>query len=124
MSNSFSELYERVVSTVQRRKQARRMAKMARSSGFQMKKKRAALRRRDPAKIKTIARKKALTIVRNKFFPTYNEMTFQQKVKSDQLLMAKYGKKIDAIAKKQEKIIAKGEAERIDKAREALQNET
>ena len=58
MSNSFSELYERVVSTVQRRKQARRMAKMARSSGFQMKKKRAALRRRDPAKIKTIAKRK------------------------------------------------------------------
>ena len=124
MSNSFSELYERVVSTVQRRKQARRMAKMAKSSAFKMKKKRAALKRRDPAKIKMIARKKALTMVRNKFFPTYNQMTFQQKVKTDQLLMAKYGKKIDVIAKKQEKIIAKGESERVAKAREALQDET
>jgi len=120
----FIELYERVVNTVQRRKMARRMSRMAKSSAFQMKKKRTALKRRDPTKIKQVARKKALKIVRDKFYPNYNDMGFPQKVKIDQIMMAKYGKKIDIIAKKQEKIITKGEGERVKKAREGQQNET
>jgi len=124
MTITFSELYERVVSTVQRRKMARRMSRMAKSSGFQMKKKRSALKRRSPAKIQQVARKKAMKIVRDKFYPNYDEMSFQQKVKTDQIMMAKYGGKIDKIAKKQVKIITKGEGERVAKAREAADNET
>jgi len=124
MTITFSELYERVVSTVQRRKMARRMSRMAKSSGFQMKKKRSALKRRSPAKIQQVARKKAMKIVRDKFYPNYDEMAFQQKVKTDQIMMAKYGGKIDKIAKKQVKIITKGEGERVAKAREAADNET
>ena len=44
--------------------------------------------------------------------------------KTDQIMMSKFGKKIDIIAKKQEKILMKGEGERISKAREAKKNET
>ena len=95
------------------------MSRMAKSSAFQMKKKRASLKRRSPEKIQQVARKKAMKIVRDKFYPNYNEMAFQQKVKTDQIMMAKYGKKIDKIAKKQVKIIMKGEGERVAKAREA-----
>ncbi len=124
MTITFSELYERVVSTVQRRKMARRMSRMAKSSAFQMKKKRSALKRRSPDKIQQVARKKAMKVVRDKFYPNYNDMAFQQKVKTDQIMMAKYGVKIDKIAKKQVKIITKNEGERVAKAREAADNAT
>ena len=120
----FSDLYERTVSVVQRRKQARRMSKMAKSSAFKMKKKRAALKRRSPDKIRVLARKKAIKLIRDKFYSNYNNMPFAQKVKTDQIMMSKFGKKIDIIAKKQEKILMKGEGERISKAREAKKNET
>ena len=92
---TFSEfISERVVSVVQRKKQARRMAKMARSSAFQAKKKKAMLRMRSPAKLAQVARKTAIQSYRDKFYPTYNDMSLQQKVKIDQLIMAKYGSKI------------------------------
>ena len=121
MSKKLSDLYERSVSVVQRRKQARRMAKMARSSAFQMKKKRAKLRRRSPEKIAMIARKQAIKMIRDKFYPGYKDMAFAQRVKIDQIMMQKYGKKIDKIAKKKAMILKKGESERIAKAKDALQ---
>ena len=120
MSKKLSDLYERSVSVVQRRKQARRMAKMARSSAFQMKKKRAKLRRRSPEKIAMIARKQAIKMIRDKFYPGYKDMAFAQRVKIDQIMMQKYGKKIDKIAKKKAMILKKGESERIAKGREAM----
>ena len=120
MSKKLSDLYERSVSVVQRRKQARRMAKMARSSAFQMKKKRAKLRRRSPEKIAMIARKQAIKMIRDKFYPGYKDMAFAQRVKIDQMLMQKHGKRIDKIAKKKAMILKKGESERIAKAREAM----
>lgn len=124
MSKKLSDLYERSVSVVQRRKQARRMAKMARSSAFQMKKKRAKLRRRSPEKIAMIARKQAIKMMRDKFYPGYKDMAFAQRVKIDQIMMQKYGKKIDKIAKKKAMILKKGESERIAKAKDALQGST
>ena len=124
MSKKLSDLYERSVSVVQRRKQARRMAKMARTSAFQMKKKRAKLRRRSPEKIAMIARKQAIKMMRDKFYPGYKDMAFAQRVKIDQIMMQKYGKKIDKIAKKKAMILKKGESERIAKAKDALQGST
>ena len=44
MSKNLSDLYERSVNVIQRRKQARRMSRMARSAAFKMKKKRASIR--------------------------------------------------------------------------------
>ena len=124
MSKTLSDLYERSVSVVQRRKQARRMAKMARSAGFKLKKKRAKLRRRSPEKIAMIARKQAIKMIRDKFYPGYKDMAFAQRVKIDQIMMQKYGKKIDKIAKKKAMILKKGESERIAKAKDALQGST
>ena len=57
--------------------------------------------------------------MRKKFYPTYKDMAFAQRIKIDQRIMIQFGKKIDKIAKKMAMIIKKGEGERISKAREA-----
>ena len=120
---TFSEfINERVVSVIQRKKQARRMAKMAKSSSFKAKKKKSMLRMRNPAKLAMVARKKTIQMFRDKFYPSYKDMSLQQKVKIDQLVMAKYGKKIDKISKKMIIKLKKIELERVKKARANLQN--
>ena len=113
---------ERVVSVVQRKKQARRMAKIARSPSVQAKKKKAMLKMRNPAKLAMVARKKTIQMFRDKFYPSYKDMSLQQKVKIDQLVMAKYGKKIDKLSKKMAMKLKKKELERIKKARAKLQD--
>lgn len=120
MSKTLSDLYERSVNVIQRRKQARRMAKLARSAAFKMKKKRAAIRRRSPEKINLLARKQAIKMFRDKFYPGYKDMAFAQRVKIDQLIMQRYGKRIDKVAKKKAMILKKGESERIAKAKDAM----
>ena len=118
---TFSEfINEKVVSVIQRKKQARRMAKMAKSSSFKVKKKKAMLKMRNPAKLAMVARKKTIQMFRDKFYPSYKDMSLQQKVKIDQLVMAKYGKKIDKIAKKMAIKLKKKELERIKAARAKL----
>ena len=120
---TFSEfINERVVSVVQRKKQARRMAKMAKSSSFQAKKKKSMLKMRNPAKLAMAARKKTVQSFRDKFYPSYDDMSLQQKVKIDQLITVKYGKKIDKIAKKMAMGLKKKELERIKAARAKLQD--
>ena len=120
---TFSEfINERVVSVVQRKKQARRMAKMAKSSSFKAKKKKAMLKMRNPAKLAMAARKKTVQSFRDKFYPSYGDMSLQQKVKIDQLITVKYGKKIDKIAKKMAMGLKKKELERIKAARAKLQD--
>ena len=115
----FKELYEAVASVVQRKKLQRRMAKMAKSSVIQMKKKRAMLKMRNPAKLALLARKKTIQKFRDKFYPSYKEMSLQQRVKVDQMIMQKYGKKIDKISKKVAKQLQKAEIERVKKAKAA-----
>ena len=118
----FKELYEAVASVVQRKKLARRMAKMARSPVMQMKKKRAMLKMRNPAKLALLARKKTIQKFRDKFYPGYKDMGLQQRVKVDQMIMQKYGKKIDKISKKVAKQLQKVEIERVKKVRETQRN--
>ncbi len=118
----FKKLYTEVASVVQRKKLQRRMAKMAKSPVVQMKKKRAALKMRNPAKLAQLARKKTIQSFRNKFHPGYKDMSLQQKVKIDQVIMQKYGKKIDKISKKVAKKLQKLETERIKKAKETQKN--
>ena len=120
---TFSEfINERVVSVIQRKKQARRMAKMAKSSSFKAKKKKAMLKMRNPAKLAMAARKKTVQSFRDKFYPSYGDMSLQQRVKVDQLITVKYGKKIDKIAKKMAMGLKKKELERIKAARAKLQD--
>jgi hypothetical protein len=115
---TFKELYE-VATVVQRKKLQRRMSKMAKSPVIQMKKKRAMLKMRNPAKLNILARKKTIQKFRDKFYPSYNDMSLQQRVKVDQMIMQKYGTKIDKISKKVAKQLQKDEIERVKKAKEA-----
>tara|TARA_A100001011_G_scaffold270891_1_gene280119 strand:- start:682 stop:1053 length:372 start_codon:yes stop_codon:yes gene_type:complete len=117
---TLSNLYEKAVTAVQRRKQARRMSKLAKSASFKLKKKRAALKMRNPAKLMQLARKKTIQQFRDKFYPGYKDMSVQQRVKIDQIIMAKYGQKIDKISKKLTIKLKGQEASRIAKAKEAL----
>ena len=119
---NFRQFYTEVMSVATRKKMARRMAKMAKSPVIQKKKKRAALRKRNPAKLAVLARKKTIQSFRDKFYPGYGEMSLQQRVKVDQMVMQKYGKKIDKISKKAAKILQKQEVERVKKAKEAQKN--
>jgi len=113
---TFKELFE-VMSVQTRKKMGRRMAKLAKSPAFQFKKKKAMMKMRNPAKLHMAARKKTIQIYRDKFYPSYDEMPLQQKVKVDQLIMAKYGSKIDKISKKVAMKLKKVELERIKQAR-------
>ena len=113
----FKELYEKVVSVIQRKKMARRMAKMAKSKSFQFKKQKAMLKMRNPAKLAVVARKKAMQSYRDKLYPGYKDMALQQRVKVDQVITQKYGAKIDKIAKKMAMKLKKVEMERIKAAR-------
>ena len=91
---------ERVVSVLQRKKQARRMAKLARSPAIKAKKKRALLKVRDSAKLATIARKKTIQSFRDKFFPQYNDASLQQRVKIDQLIWLDMEKRLTRFLKR------------------------
>ena len=119
---TFKDIYEAVMGVQQRKKAARRMAKMAKSPIVQAKKKKAALKMRNPAKLLLLARKKTIQMMRDKFYPAYKTMALAQKVKIDQIIIQKYGKKIDKISKKLAKQLQKDEIERVKTAREAQRN--
>ena len=118
---TFKDFYE-VMGVKQRKQMARRMAKMAKSKIVQAKKKRASLRMRNPAKLHLLARKKAMQMMRDKFYPAYKTMAVAQRVKVDQVIMKKYGTKIAKISKKLTIKLKKAEVERVKKARAAPKN--
>ena len=119
---TFQELYE-VMSASGRKKLARRMGKLQKSPAFQMKKKKAALRMRDPAKLLTIARKKLMQGYRNKFYPDYAKQPVQRRVKIDQQIMQKYGKKIAKFSQNAAMKLKALEPERIKKAMAAMKKD-
>ena len=87
---TFKELYSNLeelkkVNLAQRRKQAIRMAKLAKSSAFKKKVERSKLRVASPEKIRTkvkLTKKKVL----DKFYPQYKDMPIAQRVKVDQMV--------------------------------------
>ena len=111
----FSDLDERVVNIAQRKKQARRMAILAKSAAFIRKKKRTMMRIRNSAKLLLVAKKQTLMNFRKKAFPNYKDMPIPQKVKADQIAMQRFGAKIDKISKKVAKKLKAKESERIKK---------
>ena len=115
----FKELYTEVMSVATRKKMARRMKKLARSPAVKMKKARARLRFRSTDKLIVVARKQALKAIKLKKFPTYNEMSLQQRIKVDQVVQQKYGKAIDKIVKKKMAKLKSSEVARVKKARDA-----
>ena len=109
----FSNLDERVVSAVQRKKLARRMSKLAKSSAFQAKKKRTLMRIRSSAKLLSAAKKKTVMAFRLKLYPGYKNMAMPQKVKADQVVLQRFGAKIDKVAKKTARKMKAQEVKRI-----------
>jgi len=114
---SFTEYYrnvhEKVIDISQRKKMARRMSMLAKSSAFQAKKKRTMMKVRNSAKLLVTAKKQTLMAFKKKLFPDYDNMSLPQKVKADRIVMQKYGSKIDKVAKKVAMKLKSKEAERV-----------
>ena len=117
----FSDIYEKKVDVVQRKKQARQMARLVKQPSFQLKKKRSLLKRRDTAKLAVVAKKQVMNKFRKKFAPDYNNLGPQQRVVIDQRIQQKYGAKIAKIAKKVAVKLKAKEGERVEKAKAAYQ---
>ena len=115
----FSDIYEKKVSIVQRKKQAIRMARLVKTKQFQKKKERSLLKRRDTAKLAVVAKKKVTNKYRKKFAPDYKNMSPQQRVVVDQRVQQKYGAKIAKITKKLIPKLKAAEGERVQKAKVA-----
>jgi hypothetical protein len=87
-----------------------------------MKKKKAALRMRDPAKLLKNAKMKVMNDFRKKSGDDWDSMSPQQRAIVDQRILQRYGAKIDKMAAKQAKILKKNEASRVKAARDALKD--
>ena len=94
------EEYKKTADITQRRKQARRMRLLSKQSGFKMKKKRTLMKVRDTAKITKSARKQTIKMFRKKAYPNYDDMSVSARVKADQVVMKRFGQKIDKITKR------------------------
>ena len=118
---NFTELYEGIkkVNVVQRKKMARRMAKMAKSATFQRKKEKARLKMRSPEKLKAAARKAVIKQFRYKMFPNYDQIPLAQRPKADEKVDQKFGKKIDKLTNRMVQNLKKKELERVKQARAA-----
>ena len=73
------------------------------------------MRVRSSQKLLLVAKKQTLMNFRKKAYPNYNDMSMPQKVKADQIIMQRFGPKIDKIAKKVAKKLKAKEADRIAK---------
>ena len=118
-----SELTEfKLVNKAARKKMAIRMRRQAQSSSFKLKVARAKLKVAPPEKLMMKARKAAKQKIINKYFPKYDELDMQGKLRVDQIIATKYG---NSIAKMTQKSIPKMKAmefEKVKKAKEARTN--
>ena len=124
---TFKELYSNLeelkkVNLAQRRKQAIRMAKLAKTTAFKKKVERSKLRVASPEKIKTKATKLAKKKVLDKFYPNYKDMPIAQRVKVDQMVNQRYGAMINKIAMKSVKVVKKNELQKVKDARQSKQD--
>ena len=115
LANNLKEI--RVVNMVQRRKMARKMRKLAKSSAFKAKKVRAMLRIASPEKIQMKARKLAKKKIVKKYYPNYNELSPQMKIKIDQRIASRFGGIISKIAQRAVKNVRRNEILKVKKAR-------
>jgi len=119
---TFSELYSDInelkkVNLAQRRKQARRMAKITKTAAFKRKVELSKRRVASPEKIKVKAAKLAKKKVLDKFYPQYKDMPIAQRVKIDQIVNQKYGGMINKIATRSVKVVKKKELLKVKQAR-------
>ena len=108
----------RVIGKAQRRKIARRMAKLVKTAGFKKKVERSKRKIASFAKQKVKAAKLAKQFVLNKYFPTYKSMGLPQRVKTDQKIQQRYSGMIAKLTIKKMKEVKKKEIEKVKKSRE------
>ena len=121
---TFLELYSNVnelkkVNLAQRRKQAVRMAKLAKSSAFKNKVARSKLKVAPPEKLRIKAQKRAKETIINKYFPKYKSMDMMGRYRIDQIVATKYGAAVTKIALKIMPKVKAMEFEKVKKAKEA-----
>ena len=119
---SFSELYSHInelkqVNLAQRRKQALRMKKLAKSAAFKKKVERSKFRVASPEKIRVKAQKLAKKKVLDKYYPNYQNMPMMQKIKIDAIVAQKYGGMINKIAQRSAKVVKKKELLKVKQYR-------
>ena len=108
----------RVIGKAQRRKIARRMAKLVKTAGFKKKVERSKRKIASFAKQKVKAAKLAKQKVIDKYFPTYKSMGLPQRVKIDQKIQQRYGGMINKLSVKLMRVVKKKEIEKVKKSRE------
>ena len=113
----------KVISKSQRRKMALRLKRLVKSSAFQKKVQKSKLRIANPAKQRVKAAKMAKQKVIDKYYPKYKEMGIAQRVKTDQMIQAKYSGMITALTKKLAKVVKAKEIAKVKKAREAMKQD-
>ena len=113
----------KVISKAQRRKMAIRLKKLVKSSAFQKKVQKSKLRIANPAKQRVKAAKMAKQKVIDKYYPNYKEMGLAQRMKTDQMIQAKYSGMITGLTKKLAKVVKAKEVAKVKKAREAMKQD-
>ena len=113
----------KVISKAQRRKMAIRLKKLVKSSAFQKKVQKSKLRIANPAKQRVKAAKMAKQKVIDKYYHNYKEMGLAQRMKTDQMIQAKYSGMITALTKKLAKVVKAKEVAKVKKAREAMKQD-
>ena len=76
---------------------------------------------RDVGKITKSARKQTIKMFRKKVYPNYDDMSISAKVKADQVVMQRFGRKIDKITRKAVMKLRAAEPERVKKFRASQQ---
>ena len=103
----------RLIGKAQRRKIARRMARLVKTAGFKKKVERSKKKIASFAKQKVKAAKLAKQKVIDKFFPSYKKMSLPQRVKTDQKIQAKYSGMINKLSTKLMRVVKKKEIEKV-----------
>ena len=124
LDDALDELTEfRVIGKAQRRKIARRMARLVKTSAFKKKVERSKRKIASVAKQKVKAAKLAKQKVIDKYFPSYNSMGLAQRVKADQKIQARYGGLINGLSVKLMKVVKKKEIEKVKAFRQKVADE-
>ena len=110
----------RVIGKAQRRKIARRMARLVKTAGFKKKVERSKKKIASFAKQKVKDTKLAKRKVIEKYFPTYDKMSLPQRVKTDQKIQARYGGMINKLSVKLMRVVKKKEIEKVKAFRQSV----
>ena len=96
------------------------MARLVKTASFKKKVERAKKKIASFAKQKVKAAKLAKQKVIDKYFPSYDQMSLPQRVKTDQKIQAKYGGMINKLSVKLMRVVKKKEIEKVQAFRQSV----